>query len=174
MIGSFLVGLAFAFGWAPCTGPILAAIFVLAGESGSYWSSLLLMTGYSLGLAIPFLLAALALNLFLRWFHKFKQHFRKVEIVSGILVILIGILVYKGGLTQLNNYFVGLGGIESELQEKAKGETGVNFMIAFLGGLISFLSPCVLPLVPMYLSYLSGVSIGEITGEVKQESKAEA
>ena len=70
LAGSLVVGMAFAFGWTPCIGPILFAIFALAQESNSYWTSLLLMTSYSLGLAIPFLLAALALNSFLLWFQK--------------------------------------------------------------------------------------------------------
>ncbi len=167
LLGSLLVGMAFAFGWTPCIGPILVAIFALAQESGNYWTSLLLMTFYSLGLAIPFLLTALALNKFLLWFQKFKQHFRKVEIFSGILVMGIGVLIYTGGLSYLNQYFSGLGGLEADLQDRVFGESQVNMLFAFVGGLISFLSPCVLPLMPMYLSYISGVSIGEMTGEVK-------
>jgi len=179
LFGSVLVGMAFAFGWTPCIGPILFAIFALAQESGSYWTSLMLMAFYSLGLAIPFLLAALALNKFLIWFNKFKQHFRKVEIFSGILVIIIGGLIFAGGLAQMNEYFQGLGAIESGIQEKVYGgEQQINILFAFMGGLISFLSPCVLPLVPMYLSYLSGVSISEFTeprkeDEIQEEEKEE-
>lgn len=176
LAGSLVVGMAFAFGWTPCIGPILAAIFALAQDSGSYWTSLLLMTFYSLGLAIPFLITALALNKFLLWFQKFKQHFRKVEIFSGILVIGIGVLIFTGGLGSLNQYFTGLGELESGIEDKVIGDTDnsqINLLFAFIGGLISFLSPCVLPLVPMYLSYISGVSIGEMTGEIKKEEETE-
>jgi len=167
LAGSMVVGMAFAFGWTPCIGPILFAIFALAQESGNYWTSLLLMAFYSLGLAIPFLLTALALNKFLLWFQKFKQHFRKVEIFSGILVMGIGVLIFTGGLSSLNQYFAGLGGLEANLQDRVFGESQINLLFAFVGGLISFLSPCVLPMMPMYISYISGVSIGEMTGEVK-------
>ena len=173
LIGSVLVGMAFAFGWTPCIGPILFAIFALAQESGNYWTSLLLMTSYSLGLAIPFLLAALALNKFLLWFNKFKHHFKTVEIISGILVILIGVMIFGGGLTQMNQYFQGMGGLESGMQEKLwGGRQNVNILFAFVGGLISFLSPCVLPLVPMYLSYLSGVSLSDITASETKPEKS--
>jgi cytochrome c-type biogenesis protein len=174
LIGSVLVGMAFAFGWTPCIGPILFAIFALAQESGNYWTSLLLMTSYSLGLAIPFLLAALALNKFLLWFNKFKHHFKTVEIISGILVILIGAMIFAGGLTQLNKYFQGMGGLESGIQETVwGGRQNVNILFAFVGGLISFLSPCVLPLVPMYLSYLSGVSLSDITASETKTEKSD-
>jgi cytochrome c-type biogenesis protein len=164
LFGSVLVGMAFAFGWTPCIGP----------DSKSYWTSLLLMTSYSLGLAIPFLLAAMALNKFLLWFNKFKHHFRTVEILSGILVILIGVMIFAGGLTQMNQYFQGMGGLESGIQDKVFGEgQSVNMLFAFIGGLISFLSPCVLPLVPMYLSYLSGVSLSDITASETKAEKSE-
>lgn len=168
LIGSCLVGMAFAFGWTPCVGPILATIFTLAGESGSYGQALLTMTVYSLGLAIPFFIAALAVNLFLNWFNKFKRYFRVVEIVSGVLVIGVGVLIFFGILTDLNPYFQGLGGFESSMEDKVfGGKETVTLLIAFIGGLISFLSPCVLPLVPAYISYLSGASIAELRGESK-------
>jgi len=168
LLGSFIVGMAFAFGWTPCVGPILAAIFMLAGESGSYGTALLTMTAYALGLAIPFFITALAVNLFIGWFNKFKQHFRKVEIVSGILVIIVGVLIFFNLLTILNRYFTGLGNIEGQIEEGVFGsKEGVTLLIAFLGGLVSFLSPCVLPLVPAYISYLSGVSISELKGETQ-------
>ena len=172
LIGSFLVGMAFAFGWTPCVGPILATIFALAGESGSYGQALLTMTVYSLGLAIPFFIAALAVNLFLNWFNKFKRYFRVVEIVSGILVMGVGVLIFLGVHTSLNQYYQGLGGIESSWEDKVLGgKEGVTLLIAFIGGLISFLSPCVLPLVPAYISYLSGASIAELRGESKPKAQ---
>ncbi|MBU1023587.1 cytochrome c biogenesis protein CcdA [bacterium] len=175
LLGSMIVGMAFSFGWVPCTGPILTAIFALTQDSGNYLMSLALMTVYSAGLAIPFLLTALALNQFLKWFQKFKHHLHKVEIVSGILVIGIGVLIFKGGLTSLNQYFTGLGGVGSALEGSVfSSEAKVGFLIAFVGGLISFMSPCVLPLIPMYISYLSGASIGELTGEVKSKPAGEA
>jgi cytochrome c-type biogenesis protein len=168
VFGSFFVGMAFAFGWTPCTGPILTVVFAVAGESGSYGKALLTMTAYTLGLAIPFFIAALAVNIFLNWFNKFKQHFRKMEIFTGLLVIAVGVLIFFGMLTSLNRYFAGFSDLESRIEEgfSVSGE-GISLLIAFIGGIVSFLSPCVLPLVPAYISYLSGVSLSELRGETK-------
>ncbi len=105
VIGSFVVGLAFAFGWTPCIGPILAGILAVAAQQETVYQGIGLLTVYSLGLGIPFLLAAVSLNGFFSVFNKVKKHFKVVEIVSGILLIGVGILMFTGSLAVLASYF---------------------------------------------------------------------
>lgn len=101
-IGSFLMGLAFAAGWSPCVGPILAGILVLAANKNTVLQATGLLALYSLGLAIPFLLTALAISQFLRVINKFKAHLHKVEITAGVLLIAIGLLIVTNNFTLLN------------------------------------------------------------------------
>ena len=105
LLGAFLVGFAFAFGWTPCIGPILAGILVLASRQETIGQGVILLTSYSLGLAIPFFLTALSLSAFFNVFNKFKRHLHKVEIVGGILLIIIGVLIMTNYLTLLSGYF---------------------------------------------------------------------
>ena len=105
LLGAFLVGFAFAFGWTPCIGPILAGILVLASRQETIGQGILLLTSYSLGLGIPFFLTALSLSAFFNVFNKFKRHLHKVEIVGGILLIVIGVLIMTNYLTILSGYF---------------------------------------------------------------------
>jgi cytochrome c-type biogenesis protein len=93
ILGTFVVGVAFAFGWTPCIGPFLAGLLFLASNQNTAWQGFTLLLIYSLGLAVPFLLAAVAVNAFLSAFQKIKQHFRTVEVVGGILLIEFGHIV---------------------------------------------------------------------------------
>jgi len=102
---SFLTGFAFAFGWTPCIGPILAGILVLAGTRETMGGGILLLTFYSLGLSIPFILTALAVESFWKTFERAKKQFRKIEIVSGILLILIGLLIFTSDLQRIGSSF---------------------------------------------------------------------
>ena len=101
MIGSFTLGIAFAAGWTPCIGPILGGIIGLAATSGGWRSGLLLSAFYSAGLAIPFLLTGLGINQFLAFYGKFRKHLHKVEVVSGVILIAMGLLVATGYSTLL-------------------------------------------------------------------------
>src|SRR5262249_42713768 len=101
IFGSLTLGIAFAAGWTPCIGPILGGIIGLAATSGGWKSGLLLAAFYSAGLAVPFLLTGLAINQFLGFYSKFRRHLHKVEVVSGIILILIGILVMSNRVTML-------------------------------------------------------------------------
>jgi cytochrome c-type biogenesis protein len=101
MLGSLMLGIAFAAGWTPCIGPILGGIIGLAATSGGWKSGLLLSAFYSAGLAVPFLVTGLTINQFLSFYSKFRQHLHKVEVVSGIILILIGILVMSNRVTLL-------------------------------------------------------------------------
>ena len=100
-LGSTLVGMAFAAGWVPCIGPILGAILGLAATQADFGRGMLLLAAYSAGLAVPFLLAALALEQFLGWFQKFKRHLGTVKVVSGILLVAVGLLMATGEFTRL-------------------------------------------------------------------------
>ena len=100
-LGSSLVGMAFAAGWVPCIGPILGAILTLTASEGDLSRGMALLTAYSAGLAIPFVLAAFALDAFLDWFKGFRRHLGTVKVVSGILLIAVGILLVSGDFTRL-------------------------------------------------------------------------
>jgi cytochrome c-type biogenesis protein len=101
MFGSFALGIAFAAGWTPCIGPILGGIIGLAATSGGWRSGLLLSAFYSAGLAVPFLLTGLGINQFLGFYGKFRKHLHKVEVVSGVILIAVGLLVASGYSTLL-------------------------------------------------------------------------
>jgi cytochrome c-type biogenesis protein len=99
MIGAVIVGISFAFGWTPCIGPILSAILLVAAQQDSVNQGILLLSVYSLGLAIPFLLTALAINQFFVAFSKIRRHYHTIEIVSGVLMIVIGVLIFTNRFT---------------------------------------------------------------------------
>jgi cytochrome c-type biogenesis protein len=101
MLGSAALGIAFAAGWTPCIGPILGGIIGLAATSGGWRSGLVLSAFYSAGLAVPFLLTGLGINQFLGFYSNFRKHLHKVEVVSGIVLILVGLLVMTGQSTLL-------------------------------------------------------------------------
>lgn len=100
-LGSFTLGIAFAAGWTPCIGPILGGILGLAAASGGWRSGLMLSAFYSAGLSVPFLLTGLGINQFLAFYGKFRKHLHKVEVVSGVVLIIVGLLVMSGQSTLL-------------------------------------------------------------------------
>jgi len=101
LLGSFLVGMAFAFGWTPCIGPILAAILFVASTKETVAQGIGLLGVYSAGLGIPFLLAALAVDRFLRVSSWIKRHFQAIKVTSGLLLIAVGILMLTDDLTRI-------------------------------------------------------------------------
>src|SRR5438270_4659011 len=103
--GAFAVGFAFAFGWTPCVGPILSAILYLASAQDSVSKGIFLLTIYSLGLAVPFLLTSLGIERFLNFYSRFRSHLHKVEVGSGVLLIVIGLLIGFNKFTAFNQYF---------------------------------------------------------------------
>ena len=104
-LGTFLVGAAFAFGWSPCVGPILGAILTMAGGRDTVYEGMLLLAVYSAGLGLPFLLAGWSIEFFFKAFQRMRKHFRSVEIVSGTLLVLVGLMVATNRLAALNGYF---------------------------------------------------------------------
>ena len=105
VLGALVLGLAFAFGWTPCIGPILAGILTMASTKQTVTQGVLLLAVYSIGLGIPFLLTSLGLNKFLAFYGRFKRHFRAVEMASGALVIAVGVLILTNNLSRLAGWF---------------------------------------------------------------------
>jgi cytochrome c-type biogenesis protein len=102
ILSGFLLGFAFAFGWTPCIGPILATVLALAAASDTVARGVLLLAVYSAGLAVPFLLTALGLGHFLRFYQNFRRHLHAVELFSGVLLLFVGGLVFFNKLTWLS------------------------------------------------------------------------
>ena len=103
-LGSVLVGIAFGAGWTPCIGPILGSILLYTSTRADLSQGLTLLLAYSAGLAIPFLVAAWALEGFLRWFQRFRRYIGWVERVAGVLLIGVGLLMLTGSFTLLSGW----------------------------------------------------------------------
>jgi cytochrome c-type biogenesis protein len=102
---SLLTGMAFAAGWTPCIGPTLSGVIALATQESSVWQGTGLLIAYAAGLGIPFLLTAFALGSATKWLKKFSPHLRKVEIASGVLLLLMGVLLLTDNFQKLNAIF---------------------------------------------------------------------
>lgn len=159
---SFLMGVFFSAGWTPCIGPTLGAILALGYSTATIGQSALLLAAYSLGLGIPFLLFALALDRASGLLRSLKRHIRTIQLINGTLLILIGFVLLTKQLAviarwaQENNLYLEAGSL---------GGATPTFVIAVLAGLLSFLSPCVLPLVPAYVFYLTGHTFSKTTAD---------
>jgi cytochrome c-type biogenesis protein len=158
LLSSFLIGGAFAFGWTPCIGPILSSILLIAANQATITDGLFLLILYSAGLGVPFLLTGIAFNYSVRVFKVIKKNYRTIELVSGLLLLFIGVLVATNQFTRISSWLATAFGVglEASLGHQA------NMVTAVAAGFLSFISPCVLPLVPAYISYISGVSIDEL------------
>lgn len=103
--GAFVIGFAFAFGWTPCVGPILAVVLGFAAAQDTVTKGILLLAIYSAGLAVPFLLTSLGIERFLKFYNRFKFHMHAVEVASGVLLIFLGGLLVLGRFTMISGYF---------------------------------------------------------------------
>jgi cytochrome c-type biogenesis protein len=150
---SGLMGLFFAAGWSPCIGTTLGAILTLGFSQQTVGQAMWLSSAYSLGLGIPFLILALGLNQATGWVRKMSRYIRTFKIISGVLIIAIGVLLLTNWMSLIsiwafrNGLFIDVFSISSGIP---------SYLTAVVAGLLSFFSPCVLPLVPAYLGYLSG------------------
>lgn len=150
--GSIAMGVFFAAGWSPCIGATLGAILTLGFSSDTVGQAMRLSLGYSIGLGIPFLILALAVNQAIPLVRKLGKHLRTFQIISGVLIIVIGILMISSQMTAIARW-----ALQNGLYIDFQSGSGVPSMItAIFAGTLSFLSPCVFPLVPAYLGYLSG------------------
>lgn len=153
---SFIFGAAFAVGWTPCVGAILGAILSLAVTQPT--SAFFLLLSYTVGLGIPFLLVGLFTNQAQTFINRHQQGFKYLDYIFGAVLIILGILVFTQELPKIANLqFVANFLIALNVQS-------INFMtlnlgIAFIAGFISFLSPCILPLIPAFLAYLASVGV---------------
>lgn len=150
---SWLMGAFFAAGWTPCVGITLSAILTLGFAQETAGQGVFLLTGYALGLAIPFLALGLLVDRATGIVRHLRRHLRWVQVVNGLLLVGMGLLLFSNQMFRIaawalkNGLYldVGLGGAGAP-----------SYLLAVAAGLLSFLSPCVLPLVPVYLGYLSG------------------
>lgn len=103
-LGSFIMGFAFSFGWTPCIGPILAAILILAAQKETLLQGIILLFIYSMGLGVPFILSGIFINYFFKTFSRIKKHFKKIEIIAGILLIILGIFVFFDIINTISSF----------------------------------------------------------------------
>jgi cytochrome c-type biogenesis protein len=150
---SFVFGAAFAVGWTPCVGAILGAILTLAVSNPG--SAFFLLLSYSIGLGVPFLLVGAFTQKASKLISKAGKWLMYVNIVFGIILIVLGVFVYTNQLSRVANLAFATDFLQSLNVGTVGLESGLNIFISFLAGLASFLSPCVLPLVPAFLSFLT-------------------
>lgn len=106
LIGAFIVGLAFGFGWTPCVGPVLSTILMVSSLGDDVWYGVSLLATFAAGLGIPFLLAALMAGPFMRFLGRFRRHMRKVELGMGGLLVATGVLIITGGLSDVTAWML--------------------------------------------------------------------
>ena len=152
---SLAMGMFFAAGWSPCIGATLGAILTLGFSSNTVGQAMFLSFGYSVGLGIPFLLLALAIDQAVPLVKKLRKYMRTFQIVSGVLIIAIGLLMITAQMTVIARWALQSG---LYLDLPSSGQIP-SLITAVAAGILSFLSPCVFPLVPAYLGYLSGHAI---------------
>ncbi len=158
---SVVVGVAFSVGWTPCVGPILAGILVLALDSASLLQAIILLICYAAGLGIPFLLVGATFGASTQFLRKLNRWMPLIGVVSGVLLVFVGMLIALDRVVVLNealgsfgvDVLAGSDGSSTEMLDLNAGSAA----IAFAGGFVSFISPCVLPLVPIYLGHLAGI-----------------
>jgi cytochrome c-type biogenesis protein len=151
--GSALMGIFFAAGWSPCIGATLGAILTMGLSQQTVGQAMWLASGYSLGLGIPFLIMALGLERASGWLKRVRPYQKYFKIASGIFIIAVGVLLLTNTMSLIsiwafkNGYFI---------ESFTKYAAAPTYLTASVARLLSFISPCVLPLVPAYLGYLSG------------------
>ncbi len=180
---SFLLGVSFSAGWVPCVGPILASIFFLASDSATVAQGAGLLFIYSLGLGIPFLITGLAFDRMAPALRRLNRHAGIVSIISGIFLLYVAWLLWfdkLGTLTtrfsSLNSFVLGIEDWMGFVSGTGGDIVSVSFWsavpLAFFAGIISFISPCVLPLVPAYIGFLTGTTVGSRRDAIAADNAA--
>jgi len=152
---SFVFGAAFAVGWTPCVGAVLGAVLTLAVIQPG--SAFFLMLAYSLGLGIPFLLVGLFTNQAQGFIQRAGKWLRYANYIFGVVLIALGILVFTNQLSRIANLSFA-SDLLIGLNVSGISAASLNIGIAFFAGIVSFLSPCVLPLIPAFLTYLASTA----------------
>ncbi len=175
-LSSAMLGVSFSAGWVPCVGPILGSIYLLAQTSTTVGQGAALLGIYSLGLGIPFLLTGAAFSTATRTLRRLNRHAGIVSLISGFFLLAVAFMLWNGNLATLttqfdvvNRYVLRIADWTSNLEMDMSATSAAGDIanlgllsaapLAFFAGLISFLSPCVLPLVPAYIGYLSGAAV---------------
>ena len=161
-VTSFVFGAAFAVGWTPCVSAALGAILALATTQAS--SAFILLTAYTLGLGVPFLLVGAFAEKAQNLIQRAGRALVYIQYVFGVILVAIGVLVFVGQLSRVANLAILTDALTRlDLVSSAGGAITsisiLNFGVAFLAGLGSFMSPCILPLIPGFLAYLASESI---------------
>ncbi len=166
---SFLLGMFFTAGWTPCIGTTFGAIITMGTVQTQLGSAMILAAAYALGLGLPFVLLGLLVDRASAILRRLKRHIRAFEIFTGIFLLALGVLLFTGQMTQLASAAQRLGSqispSGSVVDSSAFESANPTIPIAWMAGLLSFLSPCVLPLVPAYLGYLGGKVVTQVAGE---------
>jgi cytochrome c-type biogenesis protein len=170
---SFLVGIGFAAGWSPCIGPILAAVLALASEQKTVAHGMALLFVYSLGLGVPFLITAIALQFVLPLLNRMKRYLRAIEIFAGVIVIAMGFVLVTDSFLRFTGWlyqtFPALANVGTG--PEVSGDV-VSAGAVFIAGVVSFISPCVLPLVPVYISWITGQSIENLVASYERRGES--
>ena len=148
-------GIAFALGWTPCVGAILGSVYTLAAVSPGL--GFLYLMAFSLGLGIPFLIAGAFISRVSGFMRRSGRFLRYFGIVSGLFLIGVGLLVVTNYIGMLQIFLNGVGPLGS--LANPLDQSRLSFLIALAAGFLTFISPCILPLVPAFLAYVSGTSV---------------
>jgi cytochrome c-type biogenesis protein len=160
--GSVLVGIGFAAGWSPCIGPILAAVLAMASDAKTVYAAMGLLFVYSLGLAIPFFLTAFALDRALPVFKRMRRFLPAIEFVAGLFVIAMGLVLVTNEWLRFTGWIYATFPALANVGTGPEATGAISIGAVFVAGFVSFISPCVLPLVPVYISYITGQSIEQL------------
>ena len=168
-LSSILMGVSFSAGWVPCVGPILASILFLAGDSATVVTGASLLAIFSLGLGIPFLVTGAAFGTVAKGLRRLNRHTKIISYVSGIFLVAVAYLLWQDQLVRLTASFGAFNVVALRWEEWFTEALGLTINLdaslvasaplALFAGLIGFFSPCVLPLIPAYIGYLSGASL---------------
>ncbi|HYB07440.1 MAG TPA: cytochrome c biogenesis protein CcdA [Nitrososphaerales archaeon] len=154
-VTSSAFGIAFALGWTPCVGAILGSVYTLAAVSPGL--GFLYLMAFSLGLGIPFLIAGAFISRVSGFMRRSGRFLRYFGIVSGLFLIGVGLLVVTNYIGMLQIFLNGVGPLGSLANPLDQSQ--LSFLIALAAGFLTFISPCILPLVPAFLAYVSGAPI---------------
>lgn len=168
-LSSFLMGVSFSAGWVPCVGPILASILFIASDSATALSGALLLFVFSLGLGLPFMITGAAFGTITPLLRRLNRYLRIISLVSGFFLFVVAYLLWTDRLIALTASFGRLNALALDWEAAVTDALGLSISldanvlagipIGFIAGLIGFFSPCVLPLIPAYIGYLSGTSL---------------